>query len=99
MSPIRKLTVLTVAFAAAAASLPDSSAEAGSYYGYRSSYSDSSHSCAPRYYYKTITTWNTVTKPYTVCRTKYYCGKAYHAMQTFYKTIRIPVTHRVRVSY
>ncbi|MCR9201348.1 MAG: hypothetical protein NXI04_22115 [Planctomycetaceae bacterium] len=59
---------------------------------------DSCH--APCYYYKTITVYKTVKKPYRYSYTKYsQCGQRYTAWATGWKTVKVPVYKRVRVSH
>lgn len=59
---------------------------------------DSCH--APRYYYKTVTVYESVREPYRYSYTKHTpCGKRYTAWATGWKTVRVPVHKRVRVHY
>ncbi len=55
---------------------------------------------APRCFYKTITTWEIVEKPYIDYVTKYdHCGQPYLVKVVSYETIRVPVTKLVKVCY
>lgn len=49
-------------------------------------------------YYKTVTLYKCVQKPYQVTVTKYdECGHPYQCRHTFYKTVKVPYTVRVKV--
>ena len=51
-------------------------------------------------YYKTVTVWETVSKPYVHYVTKYdHCGHPYRVRKTIWKTVRVPVTKRVKVCH
>lgn len=51
-------------------------------------------------YYKTVTAYQSVKKPYVRYVTKYdHCGKAYSAKVVVWKIVRVPVTSRVKVCY
>ena len=55
---------------------------------------------APRYYYKNVTVYESVRKPYEYTVVKYdHCGDAYRVTRTAWKTIQVPVTVRVKVQY
>ena len=55
---------------------------------------------APRYYYKTVTVYETVQKPYEYSVVKYdHCGDPYLVTRTAWKTVQVPVTVRVKVQY
>ncbi len=59
-----------------------------------------SHCYTPKYYYKTITVYESVKKPYRYSYTKYdHCGKSYRAWGVKWKSVRVPVTKRIRVAY
>jgi hypothetical protein len=65
-----------------------------------SSVSAGDHCHAPRYYYKTVTFYETIRKPYEYTAIKYdHCGQPYHVILTGWKTVQIPVTRQVRVQY
>lgn len=55
---------------------------------------------APRYYYTTVTVYETVRKPceHTVIRYDH-CGDPYAVTVTTWKTVRVPVTKRIKVLY
>lgn len=54
----------------------------------------------PACYYKTVTVWETISKPYVHDETQYdHCGHPYHVSKTIWKTVRVPVTKRVKVCY
>ena len=55
---------------------------------------------APRYYYKTVTVYESVRKPYEYNVVKYdHCGDAYLVTLTAWKTVQVPVAKRIRVQY
>ena len=55
---------------------------------------------APRYYYKNVTVYESVRKPYEYTVVKYdHCGDAYRVTRTAWKTVQVPVTVRVKVQY
>ncbi len=55
---------------------------------------------APRYYYKNVTVYESVRKPYEYTIVKYdHCGDPYAVTRTAWKTVQVPVTVRVRVQY
>lgn len=59
---------------------------------------DSCH--APRYYYKNVTVYESVRKPYEYKVVKYdHCGDPYVVTRTAWKTVQVPVTVRVKVQY
>ena len=59
-----------------------------------------SHCYTPKYYYKTVTVYETVRKPYRYAYTRYdHCGKPYRSWAVKWKTVRVAVTKRIRVSY
>lgn len=59
---------------------------------------DSCH--APRYYYKNVTIYESVRKPYEYTVIKYdHCGDAYVVTRAAWKTVQVPVTVRVKVQY
>lgn len=54
----------------------------------------------PRYYWKTIVTYETVREPVRHWVTKYdHCGKPYRVSVTVWETVRVPVEERVKVYY
>ncbi len=54
----------------------------------------------PHCVYKTVTTWVTTRVPFQRKITLYKpCGTPYYVWKTFYKTVKVPVTHRVKVCY
>ena len=54
----------------------------------------------PTCYYKTVTVWETVKKPYIHYVTKYdHCGQPYRVRTTTWKTVSVPVTKRVKVCH
>ena len=81
-------TLVATAALAGAAMIGTSTASAGDY-------------ChAPQYYYKTVTVYETVRKPYEYSVVKYdHCGDAYLVTLTGWKTVQVPVTKRVLVRY
>lgn len=55
---------------------------------------------APRYYYKTVTAYESVRKPYEYTVVKYdHCGDPYEVTRTGWKTVQVPVAVRVKVQY
>ena len=55
---------------------------------------------APRYYYKTVTVYEPVRKPYEYTVVRYdHCGDPYAVTLTAWKTVQIPVAVRVKVQY
>jgi len=59
---------------------------------------DSCH--APKYYYKTVTFYETVRKPYEYSVVKYdHCGDAFLVTLTGWKTVQVPIPKRVLVQY
>ncbi|MDA1230841.1 MAG: hypothetical protein O2856_08710 [Planctomycetota bacterium] len=55
---------------------------------------------APRYYYKNVTVYESVRKPYDYAVVKYdHCGAPYLVTRTAWKTVQVPVTVRVKVQY
>ena len=59
---------------------------------------DSCH--APRYYYKNVTVYESVRKPYEYTVVKYdHCGDPYVVTRTGWRTVQMPVTVRVKVLY
>jgi hypothetical protein len=55
---------------------------------------------APRYYYKNITVYESVRRPYEYTVVKYdHCGDPYVVTRTAWKTVQVPVTMRVKVLY
>jgi hypothetical protein len=59
---------------------------------------DSCH--APRYYYKNITVYESVRRPYEYTVVKYdHCGDPYEVTRTGWKTVQVPVAVRVKVQY
>lgn len=55
---------------------------------------------APKYYYKNVTVYESVRKPYEYTVVKYdHCGDAYVVTRTAWKTVQVPVTVRVKVQY
>jgi len=59
------------------------------------------HSChVPQYYYKTVTVYETIRKPYEYSVVKYdHCGDAYLVTLTGWKTVQVPVSKRILVQY
>ena len=58
------------------------------------------HCHAPRYYYKNVTVYESVRKPYEYRVVKYdHCGDPYVVTRTAWKTVQVPVTVRVKVQY
>ncbi len=54
----------------------------------------------PTCYYKTVTTWVSKEVAYEKKVVLYKpCGTPYYAWKTFYKTVEVPVTYRVKVCY
>lgn len=54
----------------------------------------------PRYYWKTVVSYETVRQPVPQWVTKYdHCGKPYRATVTVWETVRVPVEHRVKIYY
>ncbi len=59
---------------------------------------DSCH--APQYYYKTVTVYEAVRRPYEYTVVKYdHCGDPYEVTRTGWKTVQVPVAVRVKVQY
>ena len=59
---------------------------------------DSCH--APRYYYKTVTVYESVRKPYEYTVVKYdHCGDPYEVTRIGWKTVQVPVAVRVKMQY
>ena len=89
MSKLLNLRTLIVTLTlAAAAVVGHSNASAGD------------HCHAPRYYYKTVTVYETIRKPYEYTAIKYdQCGQPYHVTLTGWKTVHVPVTRMVRIHY
>ena len=55
---------------------------------------------APQYYYKTVTVYETVRKPYEHTVIRYdHCGKPYAATVVSWKLVEVPVLKRIRVAY
>ena len=55
---------------------------------------------APRYYYKTVTVYESVRTPYEYTVIKYdHCGDPYAVTRIGWKTVQVPVTVRVKVQY
>jgi len=82
-----RILVATVTLAAAAI-MGTATASAG----------DSCH--GPRYYYETVTVYESVRKPYEYTVVKYdHCGDPYAVTLTAWKTVQIPVAKRIRVQY
>ena len=58
------------------------------------------HCHVPQYCYKTVTVYETVRKPYEYTVIKYdHCGDPYAVTLTGWKTVKVPVTKRIRVQY
>lgn len=77
------------------------SAQAGGYGGYgQSGYGYGGYNYQPQYYWKTITTYESVRKEYIDYVTKYdHCGHPYQVQVVRYEYIQVPVTSRVKVYY
>jgi hypothetical protein len=59
---------------------------------------DSCHT--PRYYYKSVTAYESVRKPYEYTLVKYdHCGEPYAVTRTAWKTVQVPVTVRMKMQY
>ena len=55
---------------------------------------------APRYYYKTVTVYESVRRPYEYTAINYdHCGDPYAVTRTAWKTVQVPVAVRVKVQY
>lgn len=55
---------------------------------------------APNCVYKTVTTWVTMSVPYERRVTLYKpCGTPYSVWKTYYRTVEVPVSRRVKVCY
>ncbi len=55
---------------------------------------------APRYYYKNVTVYESVRRPYEYRVVKYdHSGDPYVMTRTAWKTVQVPVTVRVKVQY
>lgn len=54
----------------------------------------------PECAYKTVTTWVSKRVPYEMKVTLYKpCGTPYYAWETYYKTVRFPVTYVVKICH
>ena len=54
----------------------------------------------PHCYWKTVTVYKTVQRPYIDYITKYRpCGTAYRAKVVRYRSVQVPVTKRVKICY
>ena len=55
---------------------------------------------APQYYYRNVTVYESVRRPYQYTVVKYdHCGDPYTVTRTAWKTVQVPVTVRVKVQY
>ena len=55
---------------------------------------------APRYYYKTVSVYESVRRPYEHTLIRYdHCGDPYAVTVVSWKTVQVPVAMRVRVQY
>lgn len=79
----------------------NSSAQAGGYgYGDSYGYGQGGYNYQPQYFWKTITTYETVKKQYIDYVTKYdHCGHPYQVEVVRYEYVQVPVTRQVRVAY
>ncbi|TWT92409.1 hypothetical protein [Stieleria varia] len=58
------------------------------------------HYYQPDCYWKTVTVYESIKKPYTAYVTKYdHCGHPYQAKVVRYKTVQVPVTKRIKVCH
>ena len=83
----RKLALAFVLGIAALGAAAPQTALAGTYHQPRTTYR-----------YKTVTKWVTKQVPYKKQVVLYDCGKPYTTYKTYYKTVKVPVTYKVRVS-
>jgi hypothetical protein len=55
---------------------------------------------APRYFWKTITTYTTVEKPVVESETRFdHCGRPFEVKVVSFVRVRVPVTQQVKVWY